>query len=137
MEELREKLLEEIDRHLEMIRGLGDGSKEQAIAVEDLTKLVSQVNQLQSTEWEFYDKQERRELDKAKNETLAELEKQKSQITWQRVAFEIGGKVVLPAALTLGGYNLFQKRILKFEETGRLTTLASKELHLPKIWFLK
>ena len=135
--DLREKLLEEIDRHLMMIPSLEDGSKEQAIAVEDLTKLVNQINQLQATEWEYFDKQERRDLDKAKNEAMLEIEKKKSDITWQRVLFEIGGKVVLPAALTLVGYNVFQKRILKFEETGRLVTSASRELHLPKIWFLK
>ena len=135
-EELRNKLLEEVDRHLKIVGALENGSKEQQIAVGDLTKLVETINSLQETEWEFYDKQERRDLDKAKNEALAEIERKKQELSWKRVLFEYG-KVFGPALLTIWAYNFLQNKVLKFEETGRITTRAGMELHLPnlpKIW---
>lgn len=131
-EELRNKLLEEVDRHLKIVGALEDGSKEQQIAVGDLTKLVETINSLQETEWEFYDKQERRDLDKAKNEALAEIERKKQELSWQRILFEYG-KVFGPALLTIWAYNFLQNKVLKFEETGRITTRAGMELHLPSL----
>lgn len=131
-EELRNKLLEEVDRHLKIVEALEDGSKEQQIAVGDLTKLVETINSLQETEWEFYDKQERRDLDKAKNEALAEIERKKQELSWKRILFEYG-KVFGPAVLTIWAYNFLQNKVLKFEETGRITTRAGMELHLPSL----
>ena len=80
---------------------------------------------------EYYDKQERRRIEEERNEAMNETERDKQKLTWDRVALEMA-KVVVPLVVSFAGYNVFQKRILKFEETGRLTSTASRELHLPK-----
>ena len=80
---------------------------------------------------EYYDKQERRRIEEERNEAMNETERDKQKLTWGRVGLEMA-KVVVPLVVSFAGYNVFQKRILKFEETGRLTSTASRELHLPK-----
>ena len=129
--ELKEALVEEIQNHLELINTVPKGSKEQQALVQDLTRLVDSVNELNKTEYEYYDKQERREMDREKNQAMNELESKKSDLGWKRITFELA-KVVIPALISIGAYDVFQKRVLKFEETGRLVTTASRELHLPK-----
>ena len=132
--EIREQLETEVQRQLELIESVPKGSKEQAVITEDLTKLVGCIDRLNQTEYEFYDRQERREIDRKKNESMLELENKKSEIGFTRAAFELA-KVIIPPVITLVAYDRFQKRIIKFEETGRLVSTAARELHLPK--FLK
>lgn len=129
--DLREGLETEVQRQLELINSVPKGSKEQAVIMEDLTKLVGCVDRLNQTEYEFYDRQERREIDRKKNESMLELENKKSEISFGRAAFELA-KVIIPPVITLVAYDRFQKRIIKFEETGRLVSTAARELHLPK-----
>ena len=80
---------------------------------------------------EYYDKQERRRIEEERNKAMKETERDKQKLTWGRVGLEMA-KVVVRLVVSFAGYNVFQKRILKFEETGRLTSTASRELHLPK-----
>lgn len=129
--DLREGLETEVQRQLELIDSVPKGSKEQAVITEDLTKLVGCIDRLNQTEYEFYDRQERREIDRKKNESMLELENKKSEIGFTRAAFELA-KVIIPPVITLVAYDRFQKRIIKFEETGRLVSTAARELHLPK-----
>ena len=129
--EIREQLETEVQRQLELIESVPKGSKEQAVITEDLTKLVGCIDRLNKTEYEFYDRQERREIDRKKNESMLELENKKSEIGFTRAAFELA-KVIIPPVITLVAYDRFQKRIIKFEETGRLVSTAARELHLPK-----
>lgn len=129
--DLREGLETEVQRQLELIESVPKGSKEQAVITEDLTKLVGCIDRLNQTEYEFYDRQERREIDRKKNESMLELENKKSEIGFARAAFELA-KVIIPPVITLVAYDRFQKRIIKFEETGRLVSTAARELHLPK-----
>lgn len=129
--DLREGLETEVQRQLKLINSVPKGSKEQAVITEDLTKLVGCIDRLNQTEYEFYDRQERREIDRKKNESMLELENKKSEIGFTRAAFELA-KVIIPPVITLVAYDHFQKRIIKFEETGRLVSTAARELHLPK-----
>ena len=129
--DLREGLETEVQRQLELINSVPKGSKEQAVITEDLTKLVGCIDRLNQTEYEFYDRQERREIDRKKNESMLELENKKSEIGFTRAVFELA-KVIIPPVITLVAYDRFQKRIIKFEETGRLVSTAARELHLPK-----
>ena len=129
--DLREGLETEVQRQLELINSVPKGSKEQAVLTEDLTKLVGCIDRLNQTEYEFYDRQERREIDRKKNESMLELENKKSEIGFTRAVFELA-KVIIPPVITLVAYDRFQKRIIKFEETGRLVSTAARELHLPK-----
>lgn len=104
---------------------------------EHLTKSIHLVELLINTDRdnaEYYDKQERRRIEEERNKAMNETERDKQKLTWDRIGLEMA-KVVVPMVVSFAGYNVFQKRILKFEETGRLTSTASRELHLPK--FLK
>lgn len=83
---------------------------------------------------EDFDKQERRRIDEKIKEATVNAELKKQELTWGKVGIE-AMKALAPLSVSLLGYNVFQKRILRFEETGRLTSSASRELHLPN--FLK
>ncbi|WP_287643438.1 hypothetical protein [Bacteroides sp.] len=101
---------------------------------EHLAKAIHLVELLINTDRDIaddYDKQERRKIEEERNKAMNEIERDKQKLTWGRVGLEMA-KVVVPLVVSFAGYNVFQKRILKFEETGRLTTTASRELHLPK-----
>lgn len=118
---------------LEHVETLNLESKE---GQEALTKAVRLTELLITTDkdnYDYYDKEARREIEKAKNEAMAEIERNKQKLTWGRVTFETA-KVVLPILVSFAGYNVFQKRILKFEETGRISSTAGRELHLPRVF---
>ncbi len=133
IDSVRADLMEEITRHLVEIENLPSGSQEQQRMVDNLQKLVNSLNQINQTEYDGYDKQERREIDKLKNQALYELERKKSEMSWQRVTFEMA-KIIVPTIISIGAYEHFQKRILEFEETGRITSTAGRELHLPRFF---
>lgn len=104
---------------------------------DNLVKAIHLVELLVNTDRdnaEYYDKQERRRIEEERNRAMNETERDKQKLTWGRVGLEMA-KVIVPLGVSFVGYNVFQKRILKFEETGRLTSTASRELHLPR--FLK
>lgn len=126
-------LVEEIAYHLEEIDKLSNGSQEQQRMVDDLQKLVDSLNKLNQADYDAYDKQERREIDRLKNQALYDLEKKKSELSWQRVTFEMA-KIIVPTVISIGAYEHFQRRILEFEETGRINSTAGRELHLPRFF---
>lgn len=129
--ELKDALLEEVAYHLEEIDKLENGSKEQQAMVQDLKLLVDALNVINQNELNALNEAERREIERMKNEKLYELEKQKAGLGWQRVTFEMA-KILIPSIVSIAAYDYFQRRIIDFEENGRLTTTASRELHLPK-----
>ena len=101
---------------------------------EHLAKSIRLVELLINTDrdnYEYYDKDERRRIEEERNKAMNETERDKQKLTWGGVGLEMA-KLVVPLLVSFAGYNVFQKRILKFEETGRLTSTASRELHLPK-----
>lgn len=95
--------------------------------------MSKQMDVHERTASEIYDKEERRRIDEERNKATAKTEAEKIQLTWKKVLFELA-KVVIPTGLSIGAYHVFQKRLLQFEETGRLTSSASKGLNLPKFW---
>lgn len=72
--------------------------------------------------------QQVKEIDEA-----AELNEKDKRDAIIKGGFDIA-KVVLPVILSGICYSVFQKRLLKFEETGVVKSHASKDLHLPKIF---
>ena len=134
VENVKAGLIEEIAYHLEEIDKLSNGSQEQQRMVQDLNGLVAALNQLNQSEYERLDKEGRRKLDDKKNQALYELELKKSELSWKRVTFEMA-KIIVPTIISIGAYDYFQKRVLEFEENGRINSTAGRELHLPK--FLK
>lgn len=129
--ELKDALLEEIAYHLAEIDGLANGSKEQQAMVQDLKMLVDSLNAINQTELNALNESERREIERIKNENLYKLEQEKAKLSWQRTTFEMA-KIIVPSIISIAAYDYFQRRIIDFEENGRLTTTASRELHLPK-----
>lgn len=111
--------------------GLGKEEEERALKVIEL--LSKQIELHQRSASECYDKQERRRIDEEKNKMQAENEVAKMELTWKKMLFEMA-KVLLPTGLSVVAYHVFQKRLLEFEETGRLTSSASRGLNLPKFW---
>lgn len=119
---------------LENVNTFDTGTKE---GKEALTKSIHLVELLIASDKdnaEYYDKKERRRIDEERNKAMNETERDKQRLTWSRVGLEMA-KAIVPLVVSFIGYDVFQKRILKFEETGRLTSTASRELHLPR--FLK
>ena len=52
------------------------------------------------------------------------------KINWIQIGTDIA-KVAIPSIIGVISYSIFQKRLLRFEETGSLSTRASKDLGLP------
>lgn len=130
---LKESLLDELAHQLELIGKLKPGSEEYEACMRGINDLTKSVNSLDQTEMDAFDKQERREADKVKNQQLLELEKQKSKLSWDRVTFEMA-KIGVPLIGSGILYLIAQRNVFQFEETGRIVTTGGRELHLPNIW---
>lgn len=118
---------------LEAIENLDTESKEGKDALMKSTRLVELLIASDRENLEYYDKEERRRIDEERNKATNETERKKQELTWGRVGLEMA-KVVVPLVVSIAGYNVFQKRILKFEETGRISSTAGRELHLPRFF---
>lgn len=118
---------------LEAIENLDTESKEGKDALMKSTRLVELLIASDRENLEYYDKEERRRIDEERNKAANETERKKQELTWGRVGLEMA-KVVVPLMVSIAGYNVFQKRILKFEETGRISSTAGRELHLPRFF---
>lgn len=118
---------EEVKRLTSELSSLEPGSTEYKNILDDLAVLTDKIITLAKDNFDCYDKQERRRIEEEK----IAVERHKQELTWSRVLFELG-KAVIPLGMSFIGYDVFQKRILKFEETGRITSTAGRELHLPR-----
>lgn len=116
---------------LDNVGTLDAGSKEGKEALTKSLQLVELLINADKDEMDYYDKQERRRIEEDRNKAQNETERDKQKLTWGRVGLEMA-KVVVPLVVSFAGYNIFQKRVLKFEETGRISSTAGRELHLPK-----
>jgi len=115
------------------IEGLDVGSKEHQTAVGDLVKLLETANKDDEMMANLEDSRDRREIERDKNATMAKLEVERNKLSWPRAGLEIA-KVILPTLLSIGAYSVFQHRVLKFEETGRIVSTAGRSLSLPKFF---
>lgn len=128
-------LLEEAVRdQIEAIKMTDSGSKEEGYAIDRTAILTNLLITVDKDNADYYDKEERRRIEESKFKDANQTERDKQKLTWGRALLEMG-KVVVPVVVTMFGYDVFQKRVLKFEETGRITSTAGRDLHLPK--FLK
>ena len=112
-------------------------AKAKSAAVSDVTKLLERLTEAETASEKWYDNQERRAIDRERNNAMILVEAEKNKLDWKRGLIEVS-KVVIPAAvslITLRQWSCKFERMLKFEETGHFTTSASRELHLPKLKF--
>lgn len=126
-----EMLEKAVQVQLEKVGTLDAGSKEGKEALVKSIHLVELLITTDKDNADYYDKQERRRIEEDRNKAMNETERDKQKLTWGRVGLEMA-KVVVPLVVSFAGYNVFQKRVLKFEETGRISSTAGRELHLPK-----
>ena len=60
----------------------------------------------------------------------AEDAENSKKINWIQIGTDIA-KVAIPSIIGVISYSIFQKRLLRFEETGTLASKASRDLSLP------
>lgn len=136
------------------LEGLEPGSAEHQRCATDLAKLLERYNALIHDEYEYFAKQESRELEREKLKAQAEADADARAVERERIQaqrfdtiqktktrpVEVAKDValaVVPAVITIAAYDRFQKRNLEFEQTGRLTTDTARQLRLPNLPFFR
>lgn len=130
-DETYELLDEAVQIQLKRIKSFNLDTKESKEALAKANHLVELLITADKDSADYYDKKERRRIEEEKNKAANIIERDKQKITIGRFAFEMA-RVIVPTIVTFIGYDIFQRRVLKFEETGRLTSTASRWLGLPK-----
>ena len=133
-EELKERLREALEIKFQDLDRAKPGSEEEETIVKEIQTMVDALNKLNQTSNDAWDKQERRDIEREKNQSLNDLERDKAAFDWKRAGFEVV-KIVTPGAIGGAFYLLAQKRLLKFEEVGRIMSSAGHDLHLPNSLF--
>lgn len=118
---------------LKQMKGRDVGSKERASLKAEAIELAGVLHDIDHDNLEYWDKEDRRAVEREKTEANVEMEKEKGKMDPVRVALEIC-KIVIPVVVPLFAYDVFQKRLMTYEETGRVTSTAGRELHLPRIF---
>ncbi len=125
----------QIQKQLEELDSFKDDEAERSKAVSDLTKLLERMTEAEIANEKWYDNQERRQIERDRNEMMVEVETIKSKSDKKRVVLEIV-KVGIPALVSLVTLHKWGTKfdsMLKFEETGHFTTTASRQVSLPKL----
>lgn len=126
-----EKLEDVIAGYLDDLgsQNLDDKSRKELIA--GTCALLDQKNTMDKNQIDLMDKESRAAIEREKMDTSIELENKKNEMSKPRMALEIA-KIVIPVVAPILAYGIFQRRVLEFEETGRINSTAGRELHLPK-----
>ena len=127
MDEIRDLLGEEIGNEIEDLASLESGSEAKSKAVEDVAKLYRLRIEEIKAETEREDAQERAKLERMKRDDAIlseELQCKNQKIDrWINVGLQVG--------LMIGGwiaYDIWQRRGLKFEEDGVITSPWTRNL---------
>ena len=136
MDEIKTKLMEELESEIEGLQNLDVGSNEHKMAVEDITKLADRVIEIFKIEGEserkareyLFDKDK---LEKELNEriksrelderTKAEQAKDNRKFKWLEIGIAVIG-IAVPTIVKVWGTN----KTLKFEENGTVTTMSGR-----------
>jgi hypothetical protein len=152
--EIKEQLCEEIKNQIENLSSMEPGTEEHSKAVETLTKLYRLKIDDDKNEIEDNEKFNRRSMDKEQNIVDAEIKvqqidtdndirKRELELKENQVREEVKSRwinVGLQIGLTVLGivaYDIWNRRGLRFEETGSITSPQTRNLYskmLPK-WF--
>lgn len=127
MDEIRDLLGEEIGNEIADLASLESGSEAKSKAVEDVAKLYRLRIEEIKAETEKEDAQERAKLERMKRDDAIlseELQRENQKIDrWVNVGLQVG--------LMIGGwiaYDIWQRRGLKFEEDGVITSPWTRNL---------
>lgn len=122
-----EKWLEiEYDRFSLLKAGCTDGSDDWWKYHDEQMKILKLMQPLCESEF-------RCRFEKIQKDLELEAAKKKDDISWKKVAFEMG-KIVVPLAISIVHYNVAANKMYDFETHGRITSTAGRELKLPKIF---
>lgn len=135
-EELLTMLNNRLKELIELSKTVKVGTEERKAVDSEISMLTNCLLDNNRQNLDYYDKEERRRIEEKKNDEMAKIEKNKQKIGWERWAFEF---LKLGITIGTGMYSFFkgQRNVLNFEEHGRITTTAGRELHLPKITWWK
>lgn len=100
--------------------------------MQEALKIGEMLNKHEETFYQYWTTQDRIEKEEKKNEDMINLEKEKIKVPWQRTAIDVA-KIVVPTVIPLILWRKSWKEMLRFEETGRFTSNASRTIHMPKI----
>lgn len=116
---IKQTLMEKLDRQLEKLDTLEYGSAEYRGAVDDIAKLADKLNDMERIEREYEEKAESRKDEKDYKAKQRKLD----------IADLIAKHSLTAAALLVGvGMKVWgTNKSLKFEETGTVTTFAGRE----------
>ena len=131
-QELITLLEENLEDSLDRASGLEttDARKQE---IDNAIKLAEALNAIDQTKNKSEDDQNRQTLEEYRIRSANEVEVQKCKRSVSDYVLE-AFKVIAPTVISLVGYNLFQKRVLLFEENGRIVSTAGRELHLPNFF---
>ena len=132
-EETYNRIEEALNDRLDYLKDLENGCKEEGPVIADIRTFGNLLNEIDRERNDENDKWERRRIEETRNETNAELEREKHRLTVGKVVFELT-KLAVPIVVGAKFYDGFQKRVMKYEETGRVSSTAGRELHLPRFW---
>lgn len=131
--ETMELLERQIRTDLKRLDQLNEDPATRSKAVHDVSMLIERLTDAENAAEKRIDNEGRREIDKARNESTVQLERQKQDLDWKRLGLEIA-KIAVPVVVPLFVWRKSFKEMVTFEETGRFTSSASRELRLPKIF---
>lgn len=131
-QETRDKLENLINSNLDILltENMSDG--ERSKTVEDTVKLAKSLDEIDKNNFDLYERSEKlkNERKKAKRDKKQFVESENNKVKIELIK---GGCLIGSAVLGYIAYDMFQKRVIRFEETGKLVSNAWRELHLPKI----
>lgn len=116
-----------------------DGSSEEAHSrYMDSLKVLREI---EHDNMEYYDKQDRREIEKKKNDDAKAIEDAKQKVGAPRFILEIAKIAVPVVTATIAAVTAvkMQNKSGVLEESGRWTTEASRMAHnqIPRMWGIK
>jgi hypothetical protein len=154
-EKLYNELIAECDRLTEAINQMETGSDEWKQVYGRKLDVLEKMQEYNKVDAEYYDKMENRriteehnskmveieiekmrehkEIERERNAATIQAEEEKQKLSWKRVIFEMA-KLVVPVGISSAIYLHAQNKVFDFEEHGRITSTAGRELHLPKIF---
>lgn len=98
----------------------------------DLTKVLNEAAQIDAKE---RDMERQRDNEETRILEEADIEKKKIDPSWKRMAFEMA-KAVVPLAISVVSYGIFQGRMFNFEKDpeGYIHSSVGRQLSLPRFW---
>ena len=122
-QEVVNKIYNEISTRMDLVASCGDESEEQRL-LNGICKLADKVVAIEANDYEYFDKMERREIERERNEKMAQLEKEKQKMDWKRFALEAGkiGVPIVTVLIAAAANKEMQAREHKFDGANLIHT---------------